>query len=145
MRTTRADWLLLLAGLGLALARPRPDPLRRLAVQHLRAPERVELGGEVAYRAQDALLLSFYRRGVEGPLRGAVLVREGRIVEVFLLEAREGLDHAALLRPGFLEAFEGLPARPPVTVDAVSGATISSQLLTDEVNRALSRWRGVDH
>ena len=140
MRPDAADLLLLAAGLTLALTVPRAEPLQRMAAQRLGDVERLELAGEVAYRGPKGALLAFTRRGVEGPLRGAVVLRGARIEEVVLLESREGLNHRALQRPGFLAAFRGLPARAPVPVDAVSGATISSHLLVEAVEERLARW-----
>ncbi len=88
--------------------------------------------------ASDPQQLSFDVRGVRGPIRGVVVLEGERIVEVRVSSSGEGADGKALSGPAAVAGYAGRPARPPVRVDAVSGATLSSRRLQDAVNKRLA-------
>lgn len=135
---------LLVGALLLDLTWSRPDPERQLAQRLLGADGlRTELGSGPAFRVDGRWLLFFDRPGKVGPIRGAILIDDDRIRELLLFEAREGVDHGALSDPALARSLVDQPARAPVEVDVVSGATISSQLLVDAVNACLQEWRAV--
>ena len=71
------------------------------------------------------------------------MIEGGRITNLVLLRSSEGLDHAALGNGPFQESFRGQPAQPPLVIGAVSGATISSQRLTDAVSERLKQWQAL--
>jgi len=141
VRATLLTVALLLGGLALDLLLPRPDPDEVLAEDLLGVVERVDLPGPAAFESGDGALLFFEWAGVEGPIRGAVRLERDLVAEVIVLRSREGIDHAALETPGFLSSFHGKPAQPPVVVEAVTGATISSQAVIDAVNERLRTWK----
>ena len=89
-------------------------------------------------RAPDASRLPFEVRGLRGPIRGAVVLDGDRIAEVVVDGSVEGPDGGALANAAALAGYAGQPARPPVLVDAVAGATLSSRRLRDAVNGCLA-------
>jgi hypothetical protein len=143
--SSRERWItagILLVALMLELAWSRPDPAQQLALRLLGASgQRIELENGPAFRVGARWLLFFERPGKVGPIRGAISVEDDRVRELHLFETREGIDHGAFpdsLMAGWLV---DQPARAPVEVEVVSGATISSQLLIDVVNTSLEQWR----
>ncbi len=134
----------LLAGaLAASRALPAVTPLddgRRLAAS-LGADRRAELAHGVAWTGEGVVVLPFDEPGAQGRIRGAVVVRAGEIDDVRLFAAREGVDRRALAAPTWLASFRGMKIDAPVAVDAISGATISSQALVDAIERRLRDWR----
>ena len=132
----------LVAALLLDLSWPRPDPEQRQAQRLLGADgQRVELESGPAFRVGARWLLFFDQQGKVGPIRGAILIEDDHIRDLLLFEEREGVHHSALSDPAFAGSLVSQPAKAPVEVDAISGATISSQLLIDAINRSLEQWR----
>ncbi|MEW5847419.1 MAG: FMN-binding protein [Myxococcota bacterium] len=118
-----------------------PEPERALAEQVLGPVQRLPMPGAPAFQAGNAVMLFFDETGVQGPLRGAVVVDGGSIRSVIILDARDGPDRQVIQRSGLADRFRGLPARPPVVVDAISGASASSQKVIAAVNRRLKEWQ----
>ena len=132
----------LVAALLLDLTWSRPDPERQLAQRLLGADgQRIELDSGPAFRVGARWLLFFDRPGKVGPIRGAILVEDESIRELHLFEAHEGVDHSAFSDPTLAHSLIDQPARAPVEVAVISGATISSQLLIDAVDSCLEQWR----
>lgn len=139
----RSAVALLATALLLDLLLARPDPDLALAQKLLGEADRLDLEGPPAFRAGDRAVLFFEAEGMEGPIRGAVFVDGDEILEVTLLRSREGIDRTAMRTPSFLESFRGKPASPPVFVEGVSGATVSSHAIVDAVNDRLKQWRSL--
>ncbi len=141
----RERWItaaMLIAVLVLDLAWPRPDPNRQLAAQLLGADgQRIELKNGPAFRVGGRWALFFDAKGKAGPLRGVILIEHDRILDLRLLETHEGIDHRAFSDPTLAQSLVDQPAKAPVEVEVISGATISSQLLIDAVNSSLKEWR----
>jgi hypothetical protein len=132
----------LAVALLLDLAWSPPDQHRQIAQDLLGADgERIELKSGPAFRVGSRWLLFFDQQGNVGPIRGAVLVEDDSILKLHLFEAREGINQSAFSDPTLAQSLVGLPAKAPVEVDVISGATISSQLLTDAINESLVQWR----
>jgi hypothetical protein len=102
--------------------------------------ERVSIPGPPTFRAGNRVALFFERRAMQGPIRGVVVVEDGRIADLMILRSREGINHDAFDSPEFLASFQGLPAKTPLTVQAISGASVSSQALVDAVSERLKQW-----
>ncbi len=132
-----------LLGLGplLQFTIPRQDEQQALAEELIGPSERVAMPGPAAFRAEDRAVLFFAGRGMSGAIEGAIVVTAEQISKVLILHSREGLSHTAFDTPGFLERFGGQSISHPVVADAVTGATISCQVVTDAVNERLSIWR----
>ncbi|HJP04374.1 MAG: FMN-binding protein [Gammaproteobacteria bacterium] len=132
----------LLAALLLDLAWSSPDQHRQLAQRVLGADgERIELESGPAFRVGPSWLVFFDHQGNVGPIRGAILIEDDNIRELHLFEAREGINQNAFSDPTLAQSLVGQPAKAPVEVDVISGASISSQLLTDAINESLVQWR----
>ena len=135
--------LLALAGV-VALFGPRWDRPARSARELLGDDARpFAVSGGPAYRAGDRVALFFVQRGAQGPIEGAVVIEGDKIAQVVVTRAREGLARDALTAEAIDTRFAGKPARSPLAVEAISGATISTQALTDAVNLRLVAWRKV--
>ncbi|MCA9677606.1 MAG: FMN-binding protein [Myxococcales bacterium] len=72
-------------------------------------------------------------------------VEADRIVDVTVTHSDEGVDRRALAPDRIGDRFRGRPARPPLAVDAISGATISTERLIEAVEQRLARWREAEH
>jgi hypothetical protein len=131
--------------LEFSLSRRHPDPDLELAESLIGPAPRIDMPGPPAFGAAGAPAALFFEcRGEQGPIRGVLVVDGATIRDVIVLRAAEGTNRAALTRAdhrGFAARFRGLSARPPVVVQAVSGATISSQAVIDAVNERLKAWR----
>lgn len=139
-----ASALLAIAGL-LRMTVPAADPDGRLALEKIGSRNAGELGGQPVYRHGRALLMLFEERGFRDPFRGALLVENGFIEEVIVLKSREGLMRDALNDASLLDSYRGLPARAPVVVDTVTGATVSCRALQNAVNGRLRAWQEEGH
>ena len=141
----RKRWItamLLIAALTLDLTWSRPDPRRQLASRLLGADgQRLELESGPAFRVGARWALFFDEVGKAGPIRGVILIEDDRIRELQLLETREGIGHRAFSDPTLAHSLVDQPAKPPVEVEVVSGATVSSQILIDAINSSLKEWR----
>ena len=145
MRAHLLTAALLAVALCLALFVPVRDADRELAEELLgmEGVELIDMPGPPAFRAGGRTVLFFEQAGMQGPIRGAIVIDKNRITDLVLLQSSEGLDHAALSNGSVQESFRGQPAKPPLVVEAVSGATISSQKLTDAVSVRLKLWQGL--
>jgi hypothetical protein len=133
---------LLVAALLLDLTWSPPDPKQQLALRLLGANgQRIELDSGPAFRVGARWLIFFEQQGKVGPIRGAITIEDDHIQELHLFENREGVDHRAFSDPRLSRSLIDQPARAPVEIDVISGATISSQLLADAVNHSLEKWR----
>ncbi len=143
MRAHLLTAALLAVALCLALVAPERDADRELAQELLGTDyvEAIDMPGPPAFRTGGGTVLFFEHTGVQGPVRGAILVEGDRISDMVLLESREGLDHTTLDRERFQAPYRGHVAKPPIVVDEVSGATISSQALAKAVSERLKQWQ----
>lgn len=133
---------LLLTALILDVAWPRTDFAQQTTLRLLGARgHRLELESGPAFRVGARWLLFFERQGKVGPIRGAIGIEDDRIRELHLFEAREGIDHRAFSGRAIAHALIDQPAKAPVEVEVVSGATISSQHLSDIIDDTLKQWR----
>ena len=143
--------LFLLAAL-LQWLSPLPSHERRDAESRLGgAVERVNLPGPPAFRRGEEVAVFFSFLGAQGSVRGVILLNEAQpkpgllkaaqIREVVLFEAREGVQRNALQRAGIGATLRGRPAQAPLSLTAVSGATISTQRLADAINERLRAWQ----
>jgi hypothetical protein len=133
---------LLAVALLLDLAWTPPDSHRQITQSLLGADgERIELESGPAFRVGPRWLLFFDKQGNVGPIRGAILIEDDNIKELHLFEAHEGISRNAFSDPTLARSLAGQPAKAPVEVNAISGATISSQMLTDAINESLIQWR----
>jgi hypothetical protein len=133
-----------------ALRPPQSEADRELAEKLLGSAEvqHVQLSDAAdppVFQAGSRAALFFERKGMQGLIRGVIVVEGDRVVDLMILQSREGLDHDALDSSDYLASFRDRPAKPPLIVDAVSGATISSQAVTDAVNARLALWGKVSH
>ncbi|MEK7468682.1 MAG: FMN-binding protein [Planctomycetota bacterium] len=139
-RARVATAVLLAAAAAVAFALRPADPDRALAERLIGPAARVPGGGPPAFHNGRKAVLFFERPGVQGLIRGAVVLEGDAVADVLVLTSTEGHDGRVLQSPGFLASFRGRPARPPVVVDSVTGASVSSRLLIDAVNDRLRWW-----
>ncbi|NUN15292.1 MAG: FMN-binding protein [Myxococcales bacterium] len=92
-------------------------------------------------RSGESAALFFETARYQGLIRGVVIVDRDLITDVVIFQAREGHDGTAFVSNDFARSFQGLPATPPVSVDVVSGATVSSQAVNDAINERLTYWK----
>lgn len=131
---------LLSAAFVLSVLFPPPDDAQAIAESLLGPAARLDLPGPPSFQAGDRTLLFFEGRGMRGPIRGVIVIEGDRIRELRVLHSKEGFHANELEDPSYLGSFRGKQAPAPVVVQAVSGATISSQALIDAVNERLSAW-----
>jgi len=145
----KSDLLIAVVLLSLSLllrgVLPPSDADGDLAMEKIGNRQRQRLVGQPAYRHGQAALLFFEERGFSQRFRGAVLIADGFIEDVFILKSVEGLDRRAFKDENFLNSFRGLPAAPPVIVDGIAGATISCRALQNTVNARLRAWQEAGH
>ncbi len=136
---------LLLVAFSTTLHLPQAEADRQLAEQLLKSanvePVRLSDDAELpAFQYGTQAVLFFEGKGMQGLIRGVIVIEEGEVVDLRILRSDEGIAQGALDSPRFLDSFRSHPAKPPIVVDAISGATISSQAVTDAINRRLGQW-----
>ena len=124
---------------------PPFDPDGGLALKILGNRQPRQLAGQPAYRHGQSALLFFEEQGFTRKFRGVLHLENGFIEEVIILESSEGMDRRALEQPALLASYRGVPALPPIVVDAVAGATISCRALQNAVNSRLRAWQEEGH
>lgn len=108
------------------------------------------------FRADSLIVFEFKGRGVWGPIEGIITLDSGltRIkgVRVLVQEETPGLGDR-IKSPDYLKTYQGKTALEPLSlairhaavdpneVDAISGATLSSQAMVTIVNDAISQLR----
>jgi hypothetical protein len=137
--------VMLIAVFLMALGRTQSETDRELAEKLLESAEvqQVQLsaaGDPPVFQTGSRAALFFERKGMQSLIRGVIVIENDRVIDLVILQSHEGLDHDALDAPSFRAAYRNKPAKPPLIVDAVSGATISSQAVTDAVNARLVQW-----
>ena len=86
-----------------------------------------------------AVALEGKGKGFHGPIGVMVGVsKQGKLLDIGITSHSEtpGVG-SRVTNPSFTNRFKGLPARPGVTVDGISGATYSSKGVMSAVNQAL--------
>ncbi len=136
---------LLLVALSTTLHRPQAEADRQLAEDLLKSADiqQVRLSDDSdppAFQYGTGAVLFFEGEGMQGLIRGVIVIDEDRVVDLRILRSDEGIEHNALDSPDFLKSYRTRPAKPPIVVDGVSGATISSQAVTDAINLRLKQW-----
>ncbi len=94
-----------------------------------------------AYQGSDRTAIVIECAGAQGRIEGLLILSENEIEELVILRSREGLNRSALKDPEFQRSFQQNIDELPLEVDAVSGATVSSQIVIDEVNRCVKEWK----
>ncbi len=140
MKATAITSGMLLLAFLLQLRTTSVDPGVALAERLLGTAEALDLEGPPIFVSGDRAVIFVEWAGFEGPVRAIVRVERDLIQEVVVLHTRERVENRALV-PVFLRAFSGQPAQSPVLVEAVTGATISSQALIDALNERLAIWK----
>ena len=100
----------------------------------------IEFDGADAFQSASKTAILFKSKGFQGPIEALFIISDNEIEKLQILKSNEGLDKSALNSPKFLKSFELNVHDLPLDVDAVSGATISSQIIIDEMNRYIKEW-----
>ncbi len=102
--------------------------------------ETVQFPGADAFQSSSKTAIIFKCGGFQGPIKTLFVLSNDKIEKLEILKSSEGLDKSTLNNPDFLKSFEQNVQDLPLDVDAVSGATISSQIVIDEMNRHIKEW-----
>jgi len=111
-----------------------------IAEKHIGKCKAVQFPGADAFHSFNKTAIIFECDGFHGPIEAMFVLSNNKIEKLVILNSSEGLDKSALNNPGFLKSFEQNVRDLPLDVDAVSGATISSQIVIDEMNRYIKEW-----
>lgn len=111
-----------------------------LAEKHIGKCEAVQFPGADAFQSSNKTAIIFKSDGFQGPIEAMFVLSNNTIEKLVILKSNEGLDKSALNNPEFLKSFEQNAQDLPLDVDAVSGATISSQIVIDAMNRCIKEW-----
>ncbi|MGL1887808.1 MAG: FMN-binding protein [Reichenbachiella sp.] len=100
----------------------------------------VTFPGADAFQSSTKTAILFRSKGFQGPIETLIVISDDAIEKVVMLKSNEGLDKSVLNDPDFLASFKRSIHDLPIDVDAVSSATISSQIVIDEMNRHIKEW-----
>lgn len=107
------------------------------AEKHIGDCRAIEFSGVEAFRSSDKTAVIFKSDGVQGPIEALFVLSNDSIELLEILRSNEGLNRSALNDPHFLRSFQKNLQDLPLKIDAVTGATISSQIVIDEINRII--------
>ncbi len=110
------------------------SPYQIIAEKHIGDCEAVEFPGAEAFQSNDTTAIVFKREGFQGSIEALLVISNRKIEKLLILKSKEGLNKSVLNNDDFLQSFEQNIEDLPIEVDAVSGATVSSQIVIDEVN-----------
>ncbi len=119
-------------------------PNHIIAEKHIGKCEAVNFLSADAFQSSSKTAILFKCKGFQGPIEALLIISNNEIEKLLILKSNEGLDKLALNNSKFLKAFQQNVLDLPIGVDAVAGATISSQLVIDEVNRYINEWNKKD-
>ena len=125
----------------LDIAVDQKDADHILAESLIGPAHRIDLSGTSAFHSEKQAVLYFSFQGMQGPVRGLMIVSNNQIKKITIIESREGINHVALKNRKFLDIFHQHSIDMPIEVDAISGATVSSQLLKEAINTRLKEWK----
>ena len=151
--------LLLLANIGLSGVAQKNAETARTEIMHILLPES-QMFTKEEYTGDDSNIVSVHKGetgyivetvvyGYADNIRMMVAVdMDGRCVGVMVLEMHEtfGLGFNALKDHKFLSQFLGSSTTMEVgdTIDAISGATVTSKAITKSINSAIAFVTGAD-
>ncbi len=111
-----------------------------LAERYIGKCEPITFPGAKAFQSSDKTAVIFTQEGFQGTIEGLFVLSNNEIEQLVILKSFEGLDNTVLSNAKFLQSFERNVMDLPLDIDAISGATISSQIVIDEMNRCLKEW-----
>ncbi len=111
-----------------------------IAEKHIGECEAVEFPGAEAFQSSDKTAIVFKSEGFQGPIEALFVISNNEIEKLVILKSNEGLNKSVLTNPNFLKSFEQNIENLPLDVDAISGATISSQIVIDDMNQIIEDW-----
>lgn len=100
----------------------------------------VAFSGADAFQSSNKTAIVFKCPGFQGPIRALFIISNHEIEKLLILKSNEGLNKSALTNFEFLSSFEQNVKNLPLNIDAITGATISSQIIIDEMNRHIKEW-----
>ncbi len=143
-------WLHFAAGHDLVRLRTIPVAPEDAAALSERLEKRIRLRRVSFYEAvRDGRIVAVASRTVQGGLHAPIhfaiyLDREGRVTRVQVIEQHE-VRGAGIVGGRFLSQYVGKTANDPtrvgVDVDAITGATVSSEAVTRGVREAVVLWK----
>ncbi len=116
------------------------DVNHSIAEKYIGKCEAMEFSGADAFQSSDKAAVIMQIEGFQGPIEAMFILSNNEIEQLIILKSFEGLDNTALNNDKFLQSFERNVMDLPLDVDAISGATVSSQIVIDEMNRSLKEW-----
>ena len=119
-------------------------PNHLIAEKHIGKCEAIEFLKEEVFQSSNQTTIFFKCKGVQGPIEVLFIISNNEIEKLLILKSNEGIDKLALNNTEFLKAFQQNMLDLPIDVDAVSGATISSQIIIDEMNKHVKEWNKKD-
>jgi Na+-translocating ferredoxin:NAD+ oxidoreductase RnfG subunit len=100
----------------------------------------VEFSGADAFQSTNKTAIIFKCEGFHGSIKALFIISGDKIEKLQLLKSNEGIDKSVLENRHFLKSFQRNIEDLPMDVDAITGATISSQIVIDEMNRHIKEW-----
>lgn len=122
----------------------QPSAAHKIAEQYIGVCEAVEFDGASAFQSSDKTAIVFESEGFQGPIQALFIITNEEIEKLAIVRSMDGMDRSILKDPEFLTSFEQNTKELPIQVDAISGATISSQIIIDDMNRHLKKWNEKD-
>ncbi len=120
------------------------SPNHIIAEKHIGECEAIKFPEADAFQSSNKTAIIFKCKGAQGPIEGLFVISKNEIEKLQILKSNEGTDKLALTNAEFLKSFQKNVLDLPIDVDAVAGATISSQIIIDEMNKHVKEWNKKD-
>jgi hypothetical protein len=111
-----------------------------IAEKYIGECESIPFPNADAFQSSTKTVIIFNCDGSQGSIDALFILSKDEIEKLVILKSNEGLNKAALNNTTFLTSFEQDRHNLPLDVDAISGATISSQIIIDEMNQHIKEW-----
>lgn len=115
-------------------------PHHIVAEKYIGTCEAIKFSGADAFQSSNKTAIIFECKGFQGSIKALVVISSDEIEKIHILKSYEGLDKSVLENSNFLKSFERDIQDIPFDVDAITGATISSQIVIDEMNLHIKEW-----
>ena len=115
-------------------------PRHIIAEKYIGKCKAIEFSGADAFQSDNKTAIIFSCEGFQGSIEALFVISNDKVEKLYFLKSNEGLDRSVLKNLDFLKSFERNINDVPFDVDAITGATVSSQIVIDEMNLRIKEW-----
>ncbi|NOX09943.1 MAG: hypothetical protein GXP22_10750 [Gammaproteobacteria bacterium] len=103
--------------------------------------KKVILNDKPVFYNEKFTFLPFEAIGAQGKISGYIVLQDKLVSNAKITRSREGLTFIVFNKSNVLNQLLGQSIANPIRIDAVTGASISTQVLNDSINERIQDWK----